>query len=63
MIRIIEKGTRQTRTCENCGCRFSFEAEDIEVARELPICGGKITGRAYIKCPQCGKQITLKQEK
>lgn len=63
MIRIIEKGTRQTKTCENCGCRFSFEAEDIEVVRELPICGGKITELEYIKCPQCGEQISIEQKR
>lgn len=27
MIRIIERGTRAVATCENCGCKFSYEEE------------------------------------
>ena len=35
MVKIIERGTRRKRgtrriqICDNCGCKFSFEAEDI----------------------------------
>ena len=30
MIQIIEKGTRKIRKCPECGCKFSFEAEDVK---------------------------------
>ena len=31
MIKIIKRGTRKTCTCDNCGCVFSYEEEDINV--------------------------------
>ena len=48
MIKIIKRGTiKRFQTCEFCGCKFSYEYEDIK-----NICG---TGChiTVIKCPQC----------
>lgn len=30
MIKIIEHGTIKRKRCENCGCLFSYEKEDVE---------------------------------
>ena len=30
MIKIIEPGTRTITECAECGCKFSYENEDIE---------------------------------
>ena len=32
MIKIIEPGTRTVTSCEYCGCKFSYEKEDIKVS-------------------------------
>lgn len=56
MIKIIKSGTRQTKTCLNCGCVFSFEDEDIQgVDTGHPIAGYHTS----IKCPQCKTEIVL----
>lgn len=57
MIKIIERGTRTITECENCGCRFSYEKEDIR-GENGP--GMAINFREYITCPQCNKEIGLK---
>ena len=58
MIKIIKSGTRQTKTCLNCGCVFSFEDEDI---RKEDIFGDPLHRgfRRTIKCPQCKTEIVL----
>ena len=30
MIKIIKPGTRTVTSCEYCGCKFSYEEEDIK---------------------------------
>lgn len=50
MIKIIKKGTREIRECDNCGCLFSFDEEDI--------LGGKGLQK-YIKCPQCDYKVKI----
>ena len=58
MIKIIERGTKTIGECENCGCRFSYENEDIKVSG--PHSMDKLqTRKSYIVCPQCGKEIVL----
>ena len=58
MIKIIEPGTRTITECTECGCKFSYENEDIEkdgmLANNLVF-----IGKAWIVCPQCGKKIIL----
>ena len=46
MIKIIEPGTRTITKCTECGCKFSYENEDIV--------------KTLVACPQCGKEIVLK---
>ena len=58
MIKIIEPGTRTVTKCAECGCKFSYENEDIEVSG--PHSMDKLqTRKSYIVCPQCGKEIGL----
>ena len=64
MIQIIEKGTRKIRKCPECGCKFSFEAEDVKEAytppRKYDDSLLTATGRnTYVVCPQCSKKIVI----
>ena len=58
MIKIIEPGTRTITKCTECGCKFSYENEDIEkdglLANNLVY-----IGKIFVVCPQCGKEIVL----
>ena len=60
MIKIIEPGTRTITKCTECGCKFSYENEDIEKdglwANNLVF-----IGKIFVVCPQCGKEIVLKE--
>ena len=60
MIKIIEPGTRTITKCAECGCKFSYENEDIEKdglwANNLVF-----IGKIFVVCPQCGKEIVLKE--
>ena len=58
MIKIIEPGTRRIIKCAKCGCKFSYENEDIE-GHELYLVDLLLAGISYIECPQCHKSITL----
>ena len=60
MIKIIEPGTRRITECAECGCKFSYENEDIEVSG-LYSWDELQTRDSYIVCPQCGKGIVLRQ--
>ncbi len=61
MIKIIEKGTRQVRECINCGCKFSFDKEDIECTHNNSPLGK--TEEEIIRCPQCKTVIHLRGTK
>ena len=56
MIKIIQKGTRRVETCENCGCKFSFEDEDIE-KYESDV--DDMYDSLHVTCPQCGLRISV----
>ena len=58
MIKIIEPGTRRIIKCAECGCKFSYENEDIKV-RGPHSMDQLQTRKYYIVCPQCHKSITL----
>ena len=58
MINIIEPGTRRITECAECGCKFSYEKEDIKVSG-LYSMNQLQTRKSYIECPQCHKSITL----
>ena len=51
MIKIIKQGTRQKLECDNCGCMFSFEDEDVK--RDC------VRMRRFIECPQCRAKIYI----
>ena len=58
MIKIIEPGTKTIGECENCGCKFYYENEDIKVSGPHSM-DQLQTRKSYIVCPQCGKEIVL----
>lgn len=55
MIKIIKQGTRKTIICEQCGCLFSYENEDIIYTNEHHT----RIDTEYLKCPQCDNKIIL----
>lgn len=58
MVKIIEPGTRTVTNCEYCGCKFSYEKEDIKVSGLYSV-NQLQTRKPYIECPQCHKEIVL----
>ena len=62
MIKIIEPGTRTITKCTECGCKFSYENEDIEKDGIL-LNSSVFLGKTWVVCPQCGKEIVLKEMK
>lgn len=66
MIKIIEPGTRTVAECCHCGCKFSYEKEDIQSRpHETPDVLTQVITRlpiffeSYVTCPQCGKDLTV----
>lgn len=55
MINIIEHGTIERKRCENCGCLFSYEKEDIKHCNFI----NDFVNYDYIICPQCKDEIQL----
>ena len=57
MIEIIKPGTKEKCTCKECGCIFTYEAEDVKLSGAC-LCefGAEYS---YVKCPQCNNQIHL----
>ena len=58
MITIIKKGTKEKCTCNECGCLFSYDKEDIKTIDAF-----SMGCRDVIICPQCGHEIVLAQSK
>ena len=66
MVEIIKRGTKKTCTCDNCGCVFSYEEEDIEVESHHAFDIFQMADDTYnelVRCPQCDEKIILKQTK
>ena len=64
MIQIIEKGTKKISKCPECGCKVSFEAEDIKENYKPPKSYEDFLLTAadrntYVVCPQCSKKIAI----
>jgi len=64
MIKIIKRGTRKTAICENCGCEFSFEPEDIKRANNAGYVITKTSieirsAQNYVECPQCKEEVIV----
>ena len=57
MIRIIHEGTRKIEVCEQCGCMFSYEKEDIKTDDNIEYTVG--SRYKYVNCPQCTNGIIL----
>lgn len=61
MIKIIEPGTKTVAECNSCGCKFSYEKEDIQ-SRHYKVPDGFVPSitklpiffESYVTCPQCG---------
>ena len=58
MIKIIEPGTRTITKCAECGCKCSYENDDIE-KDGLFANNSVLLGKTWVACPQCGKEIVL----
>ena len=59
MIEIIKRGTKTITTCKQCGCKFSYESEDIQEQ-----CTDMYKQyREYVQCPQCDEEVAVKQTK
>ena len=58
MIKIIEPGTRTITKCTECGCKFSYENDDIE-KDGLFANNAVVLGTTWVVCPQCGKALVL----
>lgn len=62
MIEIIKKGTKQIITCKQCGCKFSFENEDLKYLGQDGFHTGIKQGyKKYVICPQCENEIVVEQ--
>ena len=64
MIKIIKEGTKKKCTCDECGCLFSYDIEDIchrENYRneDCYVNGAKEGHKKLIICPQCKCEIVL----
>lgn len=66
MIKIIEPGTKNVAECNSCGCKFSYEKQDIQSRphKTPDRCAPSITKLTklfeyYVLCPQCGKDLTV----
>ena len=56
MIQIIKEGTRKIADCHVCGCKFSYEAEDvISIVDSFH----KDMKTASVICPQCNSDVPL----
>lgn len=67
MIEIIKRGTKHIAVCTECGCKFSYEDEDV-INENRNECACDIYNMskayiAYINCPQCDKKVIIKQSK
>lgn len=54
MIKVITHGKKMIRTCWNCGCKFSFEKEDIRT-EQMHI----QEWRYFVQCPDCKEEVTV----
>lgn len=59
MIKIIKRGTKHITVCPECGCKFSYEDEDV-VNEDADNYKGF---REYVICPQCNEKVIIRQSK
>ena len=57
MIEIIQRGTKEIVKCNICGCRFSYEEEDVTDDKQIwPQMNVSLKG-GYVVCPQCDAKV------
>ena len=58
-IKIIKEGKKQkfTKTCEDCGCEFEYELEDLHTDYSLCLTTYPCKFSQYVVCPCCGKHL------
>lgn len=56
MVEIIKRGTKTKHTCNECGCIFTYEIEDVKFEESAFHSG---VDCKYIDCPQCSNRIYL----
>ena len=61
MIEIIERGKKHIAVCTECGCKFSYEDEDIINDHSNEYTYIYDMTKAYINCPQCNTKVIIKQ--
>jgi hypothetical protein len=64
MIEIIKRGTKKTCTCNECGCYFSYEDEDVLVESYHSLDIFQMSDdyyKEFVQCPQCDEKVILKQ--
>lgn len=65
MIRVIEHGFkyRMEACCANCGCRFTYEWEDVLKNSNYGYTANNIYYPSYpfyyLLCPECGCRVSL----
>lgn len=59
MREIIKRGTKEVTTCKVCGCKFSYEEEDVFIDDISNYKSVKKT----VACPQCESEIIIWQSK
>lgn len=61
MVEIIKRGTKQIKICKQCGCKFSYEVEDIQ--RNNTDDYKALAFIEYVQCPQCKENVIIRQVK
>lgn len=62
MIEIIEPGTKKVVKCNYCGCKFSYEQEDIKYHVPSGVSVPEYTmnlRKDYVNCPQCNEEYVI----
>lgn len=59
MIEIIKRGTKNITTCKQCGCKFSYESEDIQ--QKFSFVDIYKQYKDYVICPQCNEEVVVSQ--
>ena len=65
MVKIIKSGiVKHIKTCENCDCEFSYEAEDVTRNTVWDDHGGPhpVAFFRQINCPFCNKKLNLHED-
>ena len=57
MITILKSGTIKVIDCPICGCKFSYEKDDV-INEDTDLYKG---WKEYVTCPQCKAQVILRQ--